>query len=258
MKFQTQMSVEELSTAGEAVDRRITRRGQYENPADESAGGKTATCCLGSILKSIGSGVSSMDGMTDEILPPSTCPEEAAVPGLTVAESDAESENKKSRRIAGFIRTQTAHISDHLEEAEEIDSAGENSSSPVKESPTQNCPASLLDFVSRLRPQISSRQIEQAVANLLDGLAPSERKVMTSYRAPVHVDVFYKVLPNRLLIQCPELKRVAAQDIVGVILETVMTDEETRRTVLLPVIKYLLEKNGATITNVISQESNAD
>lgn len=154
-----------------------------------------------------------------------------------------------SRRVAGFVRRKpispSAPLASDKSEtgAEEISGEEKPNNLLGGNLPPRDRSASLL--VSRFqRPPISVEEIEKAVEGALAGLAETETKSMTSFRAPVHVDVFYKSLPARLQINCPHLKHIPTQDIFGLILETVMSDEETRRRILLPVLGHLCRTKG--------------
>ncbi len=154
-----------------------------------------------------------------------------------------------TRRVAGFVRRTPVSPSAPLASdkgdngAEEISGEGKPDNLFGENFPPHVLSAPLP--VSRFqRPPISLAEIEKAVEGALAGLAEAETKSMTSFRAPAHVDVFYKSLPARLQINCPHLKHIPTQDIFGLILETVMSDEETRRRILLPVLEYLCRTKG--------------
>lgn len=152
-----------------------------------------------------------------------------------------------SRRVAGFVRRTLVSPSSAPPQsetgAEEIYDEGKPDNLLEGNLPLRSSSASLP--VSRFqRPPISLAEIEKAVEGALAGLAETETKSMTSFRAPAHVDVFYKSLPARLQINCPHLKYIPTQDIFGLILETVMTDEETRCRILLPVLEHLCRTKG--------------
>ncbi len=184
------------------------------------------------------------------------------IPALS-SEDERDAEKPERRRIPGFIRTNVNHSEKDTARKSNAGSSAppvptqpsspssrenQNSKAAAKtmpaasEQPLAMIPAPL--SASRFRPRVSVADIEKAIEGVLGGLMTTDTKIMTSFRAPTHVDVFYKSIPARLQINAPFLKHIPTQDIFGLVLETVMLDAELREKVLVPVIEYLCREKG--------------